>query len=703
MRIILFLQIITFIINSSFGIFVFQKKPKSYINILYCIFSVALGLWSLSLFFVISKIGPQLLLSKLAFTFGLIMTSSLFYFSLVFPKNKLPSKIINILVGIPTFIILCLTLTDKIVKNVTTIGDHITGEFGVAMPLFTLLTLGLSLANTIILIYKYYKAEDVTKKQIAYVLFGFLFFQITFQTTNLILPIFFDIYGLNSLGPIFAIPMVIIISIAVIKHRLMEIKIIIQKSLIYTSLVVVIIAIYLFFISILGYLLQRNTNTTILVSAILTTIIGIFTVPKIKNIFCKITDKIFFKDKYDYSEALHKLSQILNKNLELNTLLKETIINLEEILKVKDIKIMLQNHVLFTKDGIKEHGEKSIEGLHKTIKQKNISVILKQDISVLTEEAKYDKNLQFIIERAKHISEKYNTELFALTFLNEELIAVLLLSEKLSGDQYSNEDISLINTFTNQMAVALGKARLYKEVKNHSLELEKKVDERTSEIKKLQKEQEQMILDISHGLQTPLTIIRGELEFLQAKTNNKKLKDFEKSIDNISKFIYDLLTLSKLESKDHKFRKELLDFSELVEGLVEYFPTLVQDKNIEIKNNIAKNIVIWGNKNKLEELINNLVSNSIKYIGEGTYIKVSLYENIKYIILEIEDDGIGISTKDLKHIFNRFYRANTQTKGSGLGLSICKKIADKHHGTVEASSEIDKGTKFTIKFKKPSK
>lgn len=702
-NLIMISQIITFTINFSFGFFVLRKNFKNTINIFYSIFSISLALWSLSIFLIVKQAGPQLILSRLGFSFALIMTASILYFSLIFPENKKQKNLIKLVLAITTTVLLIFTFTDAIVINVNTSNGHIQGELGKMLPLFSVFSITSSFASLFIFLYKYKKSSGRTKSQLAYVIFGFSFFLITSHITNLILPIF-GFYKLNNLGPIFSIPMIIMISIAIVRHNLMDIRIIIQKSLIYTILLSLITITYLLLISIVGYFFQKTTNTAVIISAIFTTVLGIFTVPRIEEIFCRMTDKIFFKDKYNYGEAIHQLSQVLNKNIEPEELLEKTMTTLKTILRVKDVKIILKDHAMFTENGLESNDEENIDDLYQVSRRENFNTLIRSEIPYLLENAQEKGNTSFVyvLERAKKFSEKYGTEIYTLVPINEDIIAIIASGEKKSGDPYSDDDFRLLDTFSNQMAVALSKADLYKKVKNHSLDLEKKVAHRTSEIRKLQEEQERMILDISHGLQTPLTIIRGELEFLQAQTGNRKLKDFEKSIDNISKFIYDLLTLSKLQSNTQNMRMEDLDLSEIVEILVDYFPTLVQDKNIEIKHHIEPNILMHGNKNKLEELVNNLVSNSIKYIGHGNFISISLFRRGSSIILEIEDNGIGIAEKDLPHIFERFYRANTKTKGSGLGLAICREIANKHNGKIRVESELGKWTKFTITLKNSS-
>jgi K+-sensing histidine kinase KdpD len=136
-----------------------------------------------------------------------------------------------------------------------------------------------------------------------------------------------------------------------------------------------------------------------------------------------------------------------------------------------------------------------------------------------------------------------------LSLVTIKKIGKLIVGKKLSGDSYSPKDINLLETFTKQAGIALEKAFLYKQVEDYARTLEEKVEERTQEVVAIQKEQETMMLEISHGLQTPLTIMKGEL-FLMRKQGHdtKRVDTIDASIDRISSFIYRFLSLTKLES-----------------------------------------------------------------------------------------------------------------------------------------------------------
>lgn len=230
----------------------------------------------------------------------------------------------------------------------------------------------------------------------------------------------------------------------------------------------------------------------------------------------------------------------------------------------------------------------------------------------------------------------------------------------------------------------------------------KRVEEKTSHLKELREKEKQIMVDISHGLQTPLTILKSELESLRHHVKLPSLSALDKSVDDISKFIYDFLNLSKLETAQANFIWEKVNLSRLLSDTSEYFSTLAEAKHINVVVNIQPDIFVTGDKNRLEELVTNLLSNSVKYMHNGgeKKIVIALNKNRGPIELSVSDTGIGISSEDLPHIFDRFYRAKNgdDIHGTGLGLAICKTIAERHNGTITVESSPGFGTAFIVKF-----
>ena len=495
----------------------------------------------------------------------------------------------------------------------------------------------------------YRNALSQKKKQILYMELGFISIFCGAAIFSLILPLFGELRFFTA-GPQFAAFTIFFTAYAIFRHKLLDLRIIIQRGLIYTVLFAIIVLFYLTILFIAQSIFVGGSRTIYVFTAIITCVVGIFSVPKLDNWLRRVTDRVFFKDRYDSAEVLHSLSETLNRNLDLSDLVLKTTSILKNSLKIKEIYINLLPH----------EQEKA-----------------RQELEILEE--KYNLPLTLRLER------------------EGRLIGAMFLGSKLSGDSYIDDDIGLLRTFTHQMTLALEKSGLYEQVKDYSKNLEKKIAERTVELKNLQEKQSQELFDIAHELQTPLTVLKSELSVLITNCPEKeKIEHLEKNIDRISGFINSLLKLARLDFAD-ELKVEKINFSLFLLDLAEEFNIIAQGNSVIFEHNIEENIFINGDRNKLGELASNLVSNAIKYIANERKVTINLRKIDGWAELEVIDTGMGISSDDLPYLFDRFYRSSKALSGgTGLGLAICKKIVMMHNGEIKIKSQAGFGTTVEV-------
>lgn len=234
------------------------------------------------------------------------------------------------------------------------------------------------------------------------------------------------------------------------------------------------------------------------------------------------------------------------------------------------------------------------------------------------------------------------------------------------------------------------------------------------EIDKVRNEYEnnrkELIANMSHDLKTPITSIIGYVEGLQdgvANTPEKKEAYLavihEKAID-LNHLIEELFISSKLDLEEQTFEFNPVDFSNFVEKIVTNYQTIHPNISWEF-NSLATNTCIKIDSSQIERVINNIFDNSIKFYQpslQPLIIKVELNQSDNFLVLSIEDNGIGIAESDLANVFDRFFRSDrsrtSSIPGSGLGLSIVKQIMLKHKGEVTMESELNKGTTTYLFF-----
>ncbi len=655
MSLTLAVLLITNVVNVSFLSFVLKKKISEFTLSLVAftgsiIFLIA---WSVSNYFADTStdVGDALFWTRATFPPSLLMCWFVFLFSNVFPEPKR-----KIWIAISYLLFVC-------AGSVASMSTYIVGEVfiesgigisdvtvGTGYVYIVLLYLTLIFHATYNFASVYKNSVGIQKLQMKSVLIGWSVFLTFAVMTNAVLPLITGHADWSKFGPLGSVIMVAYLSYAIVRYGLMDIKVIVQRGLIYSILLALIVSVYIASLFVFEYIFHRSNETTTILSAFVTTLIGIFGVPPLTKFFQKKTAHFFFKDAYDYAEVLEALADVLNKNIAQESIIK-----------------------------------KSSEILERSLKAERVLYILTPEMAM----PKGVFELQIPITSDK------------------KSIGMLLFGQKRSGDPYTKEDVRLLETFSNQAAVALEKASLFKQVKEYAETLEKKVEERTAEIVSIQKEQEAMMLEISHGLQTPLTIMKGELYFLRKKgTETEKIDTIDTSIDRISTFIYKLLSMYRMEVSS-RFENTQILLNDLICSEVASFKESIKTRKISLWTDIEKSdVYIEGDKDGIQEVLSNLISNAIKYSSKDreNIVTVSLTQTEKDAVITVSDTGIGIQEMYLPNLFTKFFRVKDEVtkgiQGTGLGLAVCKKLVEAHGGAICATSIHGEGTTFTVTLPK---
>ena len=200
--------------------------------------------------------------------------------------------------------------------------------------------------------------------------------------------------------------------------------------------------------------------------------------------------------------------------------------------------------------------------------------------------------------------------------------------------------------------------------------------------------------DAMHELKTPLGVMQLNLEMLRDKEDNKLFRRLFNSMQSMI-LIYDDIEYH-IKHTHVDYRVEKIDASHFLNERILVFDDLAKAKQIKLHKNIADEVELLINRIELQRIIDNTLSNAIKYSKKETEIFVTLKKEAKKIVLSIQDQGRGI--KDIKKIFHRYSREDTIQGGFGIGLSIVKHICDKNNITIDVDTKLDKGSIFTYTF-----
>ena len=301
-----------------------------------------------------------------------------------------------------------------------------------------------------------------------------------------------------------------------------------------------------------------------------------------------------------------------------------------------------------------------------------------------------------------------------ITFFGLFLISYLLTHYFIQRFIYRK--IKLIYKFIYQTKATKREEFYYKNIlpqksmEEVSDDVEKWAEQRKEEIEILRQNEayrKEFLQNLSHEFKTPVFAIQGYVDTLlggaldKPEVNKKFLNSAAKNIDRLVNLIDDLDEISRLESGEQQLQSSNFIIQDLIREVYETLSIKAQDKNISlfIKKGCESPVTVFADKEKIRQVIINLVDNAIKYGKTNGMVEASIYNTDgKNILIEISDDGMGISEEHLPRIFERFYRTDygrsRNIGGTGLGLAICKHIVEAHQHSIHVRSKPDVGTTF---------
>lgn len=310
-------------------------------------------------------------------------------------------------------------------------------------------------------------------------------------------------------------------------------------------------------------------------------------------------------------------------------------------------------------------------------------------------------NLIHINPAGKKLLGECESETFGEIF--ERLGADVSLYRIIYGDQdktlekdieYNGKNLkAFFNTFNAERSLSGGVVVVFQDITKSQM---------------LDNARREFVANVSHELRTPLTTIKTYAETLlemdesdEDSPNHHFIKVIENEADRMTGLVKDLLTLSKLDNSDGNIEKKVFDVVGLVKEVTEKLslPASRSRHTLEFEKTISRALCL-GEKGSLEQVITNIISNSIKYTPNGGDILVSCFGDETSVTVRVRDNGIGIPKEDLPHVFERFYRVDKarsrQRGGTGLGLAIAKEIVLRHGGRISIDSRYRQGTVVTV-------
>ncbi len=702
-------------INLFLGFFIYLKGKRKLVNGIYSLIAFSVAYWALGmiLYRAAATVEYSILWGQVLYTAPIFIVGSFLFFTYVFPEDKDNIKRwLKIIILVICGIVFYLTLfTNTIITNVNfNSGAEKTIIFGNLYFVYSLFISGFFIWGYINLLRKRNKSVGVFRAQITYVFWGTFLASTLAMVTNLILPTF-SIFYFNWLGQVLTLIMVALIAYAIIIHRLMDIKLVLRRSFVYVSSIVV-IAVPAFLIL---YFADKFLSQYIVYVSLLVLIGAVSVFTPIKNYYYRIANKYFFSSLYDSGQVIAKLSDGLRSTLDVQQVYNLISNTLVGSIRAKAVAVLNYDesndqYVLQYNNGFELNGRKlfgSDKDLHKNFIAKSKSMVVEEIKSVAYKEYKA------IIDLLTSI----NAAVIVPLNIKDEVLGVIVLGQKESGDMYNDEDLHMLEVIASQAAIAIKNAQLYDETKRFSITLQAEVEHQTKELKraneelqKLDKAKSDFISIASHQLRTPLTAIKGFTSMILEGTYGTltdvlrdKLEKILESSERLIRLVKDLLDLSHMEGGKMEFNFAKVDFDAMVKSVVEELKQNAERKKLKFTwKTPAKEFWVWADEQKLRQVVMNLIDNAIKYTRQGS-VDVLLEHQDGQIVMSVRDTGMGLQPGESNRLFQKFARGSEaslyHTEGAGIGLYVARKIIDEHQGRVWVESKGEGlGSTFYIKL-----
>ncbi len=685
-----FSAFITSMASLGLGGFVFFKKRKEKVALIYALLTISFFVWVFGLGMEI--ISPNkdwgLFWNRWLYSGAIFIPTFFIHFILVY-LQKIKIKLLISAYSIST-LFLVFNFTPLFVKDVVPKGSfNYASVPGIVFPFFVLYFFFILIYSFYIVIREFKYSFGVRRNQLKFIMTASV---IGFSggSTNYLLV--FDIIHVPPIGNYFIILYLFILSYAIVKHRLMDINIVLKKGTTY-FLLLLLLFIPSFLLILLGQkIFYGKINYLFTGMMFLVLFLAAIFFHRIKPGTEKAVEHLLFKDRYNYRETLGQFSKVLVNIIDLQSLGKRVIETITQTMGVERASLFLLND---EKGGYDLFESKNMKVSSPSLTlpkgaplpgylQKMREIIVKEELA----KGAHIPELKRVVEQMAMLEAEVSIPLIS----KGQLIGMINLSHKFDKDVYYNEDIELLTTLANQTAISIENARLFEDLKKS-----KSYIRRADRLASLGT----LTAGLAHEIRNPLVAIKTLTQLLPERVDDEEFRNHFLSIaagevERISHLINELLDFARPSTP----KLEYEDVNSILDGMILLVSTESKKKNIQIEKQYTSNLPsIKLDKEQIKQVFLNVLLNAIEATPEKGEITVKTRSFLKpggepFLQVEFRDTGCGIPQEYFEEIFNPFY--TTKTTGSGLGLSISNQIVQDHKGYIDVASQKGKGTSFFI-------
>ena len=690
--------------NVVLGLFVYLNNPQKTNTRYFALLCFGLSAWAAFNYLADYQLSNTLLWTRLTFfavSFAIVFLN-LFLNS--FPQKIIKNRIFPIAAITLASAVAIISLLPGFIPGVE-IKDGVSNVLvGPLYYVFLVYMLIFFIGLVYFIVHSWRHSNRENKSRLKFLIFGIVAMAVLASLTNFVLPLILGSNNYAKYGTLFTLIFVASTAYAIVRHSLFDLRSVVARSFTY-ALTILTIGVFYGFIAfgVIGrYLFADSISQISLNQQITNTVLAVvlaFTFQPIKRFFQKVTDRIFYRDKYSPQELLNSISLILASEIEIDALSRK-------VCKELTGKMHLQSAgaVVLDKDKV-------------IFESKQISAVAsKDDVAHLRKLGNGISYIEKLTSGMKsEVLKNFGTSVSVALKTNNQFIGYLLLGDKKSGDIFSETDLATIKIVASEFSIALENAIAYSEIQQFNKTLQTKIQHAThslrkanDQLKELDSAKDEFISLAGHQLRTPLTTVKGYVSMLNDGDFGELSKEQKKSIElaldgsnRMARLIDDLLNVSRMEAGKFYIDAAKVDLNKVVPEELVLLKTLATTKSVKIKYVQPKEPVpvLMLDENKTRQAIMNLAENAVLYSSaKNGLVEVSLYEKDGRVVFTVKDNGIGVPKDQQAKLFSKMFRASNAKEvrpdGTGLGLFLVKRVVQDQGGKIIFESKPGKGSLF---------
>jgi len=671
------------------ALYVLIKGHHRTIKYAFAMLGASLAVWTIAIGFAHGGELSSLFAVRLAFSSAAVLVLSLFTFVIVFPASALPRSRSYWGFATAGFFLSVLSLSSLVVASTSYSDSGLTAVYGPLHRVFAAYVVVGILATFVVIRAKIRSSSGRERLQLRYLLLALLVPAVGIATTNLVIPVFFGVSTWGRYGPIFTLVFLGVTAHAIIRQRLMNIRLIVGQTISYAAAVLVsgtLFGVALFLIATPSSAIPELPLAIQLTAAFAFALLFAPLARTLRRIF----DRYCFREPYDYSATIRQGSLALSSTLDLQQLLK----NLFDLIRNSIRPEFLIAYVRDQERGnfhvaLKDDEEDTAGGLPALEPSHPLVSAFETRSTPLFPDSAGKR-----ADGAVAILREMAAECACPIIHESNVLGILILGGKRSGDAYYAQDIELLSTLAGNAAVAIKNAELYQRVT--SLEVQRRRAERVAESGAL-------TAGIAHEIKNPLVAIRTFAELLPERYEDEEFRSqFGRVMITEIARIDKLIDRLRGRTTPQNDELPLLDIRIPVDEVLSLLTGQFQRSGITVTKSIETDeTVVKGRLDDLKQLFLNVLINACEEMTKGGKINITISRRTSLgsqsVTVDIWDEGPGLSDSVGDRLFHPF--TSTKPGSSGLGLWLSRRIADAHNATIRGVNRSDRrGALFTVEF-----